>query len=231
MLTAFFAIFYASFGIAQASCLMETGTAWPALLCFSAFAERPVLHLPPNALHLASPQCPPPACSPPRPPQAQTAFPDLAKAAGACQRVFRILDSRPSTGHTVALPDPSADPEAATGGPKRGKASAGVVPQQAGDGGALAAGGAGAEVEIEGRVELRRVAFAYPTRPQRLVLKEFNLAVPAGTSCALVRRRLDMAFNAFACLVCCLIHCVANVQVCSANVPHQHTSRQRAGLL
>ncbi|KAI7841858.1 hypothetical protein COHA_004387 [Chlorella ohadii] len=118
--------------------------------------------------------------------QAQTAFPDLAKAAGACQRVFRILDSRPSTGHTVALPDPSADPEAATGGPKRGKASAGVVPQQAGDGGALAAGGAGAEVEIEGRVELRRVAFAYPTRPQRLVLKEFNLAVPAGTSCALV---------------------------------------------
>ncbi|PRW59338.1 ATP-binding cassette transporter [Chlorella sorokiniana] len=133
MLTAFFAIFYASFGIAQA----------------------------------------------------QTAFPDLAKAAGACQRVFRILDSRPSTGHIVALPDPSTDPEAATG-TKRGKASAGVVPQQTAEGGASAAPGAGAEVEIEGRVELRRVAFAYPTRPQRLVLKEFNLAVPAGTSCALV---------------------------------------------
>lgn len=118
--------------------------------------------------------------------QAQAAFPDLAKAAGACQRVFRILDSRPTTGHTVALPDPSSDPEAATA-TKRAKASAGVVPQQAAEGRPATPSGAGADVEIEGRVELRRVAFAYPTRPQRLVLKEFNLIVPAGTSCALVR--------------------------------------------
>jgi ATP-binding cassette subfamily B (MDR/TAP) protein 1 len=29
---------------------------------------------------------------------------------------------------------------------------------------------AGVSLELEGRVELRRVAFAYPSRPQRLVL-------------------------------------------------------------
>ena len=45
---------------------------------------------------------------------------------------------------------------------------------------------AGVSLELEGRVELRRVAFAYPSRPQRLVLKEFSLTIAAGASCALV---------------------------------------------
>lgn len=183
MLTAFFAIFYASFGIAQASYLGRVAH------CAATSPEHPnravMLFL--SRSWLPSPLRPeqpfPPQFNSTR--QAQTAFPDLAKAAGACQRVFRILDSRPSTGHTVTLPDPSADPEAAPG-VKPGKASVGVMPQQAAEGSAVAPAGAGAEVEIEGRVELRRVAFAYPTRPQRLVLKEFNLTVPAGTSCALV---------------------------------------------
>lgn len=184
MLTAFFAIFYASFGIAQASCLGRVAH------CPATSSELPNRPVMPSLSCSYASKFPLPRHHPfPAPfistPQAQTAFPDLAKAAGACQRVFRILDARPSTGHTVALPDPSTDPESATGA-KRGKASAGVVPQQAAEGGALAPAGAGAEVEIEGRVELRRVAFAYPTRPQRLVLKEFNLTVPAGTSCALV---------------------------------------------
>lgn len=77
--------------------------------------------------------------------QAQTAFPDLAKAAEAVRRTFRILDRQPAI-------DPAA----------------------------------GATVELEGGVELKRVTFAYPSRPGRLILKDFNLAVPAGTSCALV---------------------------------------------
>lgn len=61
---------------------------------------------------------------------------------------------------------------------------------------AVAAREVGAYLELEGGVELRRVAFAYPHRPDRLVLKEFNLVVPQGTSCALVstgRRRLVWA--------------------------------------
>ena len=79
--------------------------------------------------------------------QAQAAFPDLAKGAGAVQRALRILDHQPEV-------DPSS--------------SAGVT------------------VELEGKVELRRVTFAYPARPQRLILKEFSLTVAAGSSCALV---------------------------------------------
>ena len=82
--------------------------------------------------------------------QAQLAFPDLARAADAVHRTFRLLEARPGVD-----PSPSV----------------------------------GTQVELEGGVELLRVAFAYPSRPQRLVLKEFSLAVPAGTSCALVRRR------------------------------------------
>lgn len=39
---------------------------------------------------------------------------------------------------------------------------------------------------IEGRIELKKVDFAYPTRPQTLVLREFSLDVKAGTSIGLV---------------------------------------------
>ncbi|KAL4425508.1 hypothetical protein ABPG75_009524 [Micractinium tetrahymenae] len=92
LLTAFFAVFYAAFGVAQAG----------------------------------------------------GAFPDIVRAADAVRNVFRVLDHCP----------PSAR--------------------------------VGANLELEGGVELRRVAFAYPHRPERLVLKEFNLVVPQGTSCALV---------------------------------------------
>ncbi|KAJ3695068.1 hypothetical protein LUZ60_000445 [Juncus effusus] len=41
---------------------------------------------------------------------------------------------------------------------------------------------------IEGRIELKRVDFAYPTRPGCQILQEFNLEVKAGTSIALVGR-------------------------------------------
>lgn len=39
---------------------------------------------------------------------------------------------------------------------------------------------AGAEISIDGEIELRNVTFAYPTRPRRLVFKQFNLHIPAG---------------------------------------------------
>ncbi len=45
---------------------------------------------------------------------------------------------------------------------------------------------AGAEPLIDGDVELKSVTFAYPTRPGRLIFKQFNLKVQAGSSCALV---------------------------------------------
>ena len=104
------------------------------------------LHLPPFCPPHTTPTTP--TSLPLHNPQAQSAFPDLARAAGAVQRAFHILDLTPAVDST--------------------------------------AGGGGVELEVEGAVELRRVAFAYPTRPQRLVLKGFSLAVPAGTSCALV---------------------------------------------
>lgn len=39
---------------------------------------------------------------------------------------------------------------------------------------------------IKGRIELKKVDFAYPSRPQTLVLREFSLDVKAGTSIGLV---------------------------------------------
>ncbi|KAJ4806844.1 ABC transporter family protein [Rhynchospora pubera] len=44
------------------------------------------------------------------------------------------------------------------------------------------------EKKIQGRIELRKVDFAYPTRPQCQILQEFSLEVKAGTSIALVGR-------------------------------------------
>ncbi|XP_010915424.3 putative ABC transporter B family member 8 [Elaeis guineensis] len=41
---------------------------------------------------------------------------------------------------------------------------------------------------IQGKIELKKVDFAYPTRPQCLVLREFSLEVKAGSSIGLVGR-------------------------------------------
>lgn len=41
---------------------------------------------------------------------------------------------------------------------------------------------------IQGRIEIQKVDFAYPSRPQCLVLHEFTLEVKAGTSVGLVGR-------------------------------------------
>lgn len=47
--------------------------------------------------------------------------------------------------------------------------------------------GSGVELEsITGQVELRNVDFAYPSRPENLVLDNFSLVVPAGKTIALV---------------------------------------------
>lgn len=42
--------------------------------------------------------------------------------------------------------------------------------------------------KIEGRIELKKVDFAYPTRPECLILQDFSLDVKAGTSVGLVGR-------------------------------------------
>ncbi|KAJ1285188.1 hypothetical protein BS78_03G261100 [Paspalum vaginatum] len=42
--------------------------------------------------------------------------------------------------------------------------------------------------KIEGRIEFRKVDFAYPTRPECLILQDFSLDVKAGTSVGLVGR-------------------------------------------
>jgi ATP-binding cassette, subfamily B (MDR/TAP), member 1 len=44
------------------------------------------------------------------------------------------------------------------------------------------------EERIQGRIELKKVDFAYPTRPQCQILQDFNLEVKAGKSIALVGR-------------------------------------------
>ena len=44
------------------------------------------------------------------------------------------------------------------------------------------------EKRIQGRIELKRVDFAYLTRPQCQILQDFSLEVKAGTSIALVGR-------------------------------------------
>jgi ATP-binding cassette subfamily B (MDR/TAP) protein 1 len=44
----------------------------------------------------------------------------------------------------------------------------------------------GGDVHVEGRVEFKNVRFSYPTRPEALVLDEFNLIVEAGQTVALV---------------------------------------------
>lgn len=42
--------------------------------------------------------------------------------------------------------------------------------------------------KIEGRIEFKKVDFAYPTRPECLILQDFSLDVKAGTSVGLVGR-------------------------------------------
>ncbi|CAI5481222.1 unnamed protein product [Closterium sp. Yama58-4] len=48
-------------------------------------------------------------------------------------------------------------------------------------------GSGGKELEaVEGRVEFEKVCFAYPARPEVPIFKDFSLAIPAGTTVALV---------------------------------------------
>ncbi|CAI5497944.1 unnamed protein product, partial [Closterium sp. Naga37s-1] len=49
------------------------------------------------------------------------------------------------------------------------------------------AGSGGKELDaVEGRVEFEKVCFAYPARPEVPIFKDFSLAIPAGTTVALV---------------------------------------------
>lgn len=120
------------------------------------------------------PHCPRPLCSP--------QFPEIIKAGPAARRVFELIDRQP------------AIDMARVGGGRRHAVVAGAST----DWTQLAhlspsCEQPGAEVELSGDVELRNVTFAYPARPGRLIFKYFNLQVPAGTSCALVRPLVPIA--------------------------------------
>jgi ATP-binding cassette subfamily B (MDR/TAP) protein 1 len=39
---------------------------------------------------------------------------------------------------------------------------------------------------VEGTIELKRINFSYPSRPDVIIFKDFNLRVPSGKSFALV---------------------------------------------
>lgn len=48
-------------------------------------------------------------------------------------------------------------------------------------------GDAGEELKtVEGTIELKRIHFSYPSRPDVIIFKDFNLRVPSGKSIALV---------------------------------------------
>lgn len=48
-------------------------------------------------------------------------------------------------------------------------------------------GDAGEELKtVEGTIELKRIHFSYPSRPDVIIFKDFNLRVPSGKSVALV---------------------------------------------
>jgi hypothetical protein len=107
---------------------------------------------------------------------------------GASTRMFELLDREPA----IPLRKPNAEATAAGDGAGAG----------AGAGASGAADGAAASseqrqspepgspaVSLEGLVELESVCFAYPSRPDVTVLREFSLTVRPNTTVALVGQR------------------------------------------
>jgi ATP-binding cassette subfamily B (MDR/TAP) protein 1 len=95
---------------------------------------------------------------------------DAAKAKAATSRIFQVFDRAPKIDARPWLP--STDP----GDP----AAVGPRPPSTEAPGAVPAG------EFQGRVELRGVSFAYPTRQTACVFDGLNLVIPAGQTAALV---------------------------------------------
>ena len=120
----------------------------------------------------------------------QSVFTQFTRAAAAAERVFSLMDSLPDIDTGVAegaLPSSSA----AVGSSSTSLRSSEV------DGGAGAAASAALaatrdpldlRTHCRGELELRNVKFFYQMRPDRVVLNDVCLHIPAGTVCALVGR-------------------------------------------
>lgn len=133
-----------------------------------------------------------PRCTLP-PPQ----FPDLANAGPAAQRVFSLIDREPPIDLLKASGRCWCNRELISAAlqdqgdwlSSRLASAAGLLIRRQQPPAPLLSKQAGADPPIDGDIELKGVTFAYPARPGRLIFKEFNLAVKAGTSCALVSLR------------------------------------------
>lgn len=87
------------------------------------------------------------------------------KGQAAAAQIFAIINRQPVI--QDVQPNPGADPLS--------KADS-----------AVGFGAMPVSAQCEGTVELRNVRFAYPARPESIVLKSFSLQVPAGKTVALV---------------------------------------------
>ena len=97
---------------------------------------------------------------------------EVNTAQGSAQRIFEIMErvpAMPLSGGLVPTAPAAAATESGGGG---------------GGGGGGAGGGAGSA--MVGEVRFEAVSFAYPTRPDLTVLKDFTLTVPPNSTCALV---------------------------------------------
>jgi ABC-type multidrug transport system fused ATPase/permease subunit len=115
-----------------------------------------------------------------------TVYTDLKRASGAAARVFEVADRQP----TMPLAsDPAywAAADAAISRPT-GWAELRTPPVPSRDAATLAVGHAGLRrlESVRGDLALDRVTFAYPSRPDQAVLRDFSLALPAGKTLALV---------------------------------------------
>ena len=120
----------------------------------------------------------------------QSVFTQFTRAAAAAERVFSLMDSLPDIDTGVAegaLPSSSAAVGSSSTSPRSSEV----------DGGAGAAASAALaatrdpldlRTHCRGELELRNVKFFYQMRPDRVVLNDVCLHIPAGTVCALVGR-------------------------------------------
>ena len=120
----------------------------------------------------------------------QSVFTQFTRAAAAAERVFSLMDSLPDIDTGVAecaLPSPSAAVGSSSTSPRSSEVDGGA--------GAAASSALAAthdpldlRTHCRGELELRNVKFFYQMRPDRVVLNDVCLHIPAGTVCALVGR-------------------------------------------
>lgn len=103
--------------------------------------------------------------------QAMVSFPEIGKAGPAVQRMMRLLYPDDDSGQ-LSNANGSAD-----GGKRSGQRQV-VVVTDVDDAGPQSELMRGHISELQGKVELVRVWFSYPTRPNVHVLQDFSLQIP-----------------------------------------------------